>query len=241
MAPETKSEVQKLIASLREELRKVPSDVSIVICPPFLWIPYVAEIAEQSSGLFSLGAQDIAGEPHGAHTGEISPAMLSSLGVSHVIIGHSERRALGEGNGVVARKLRVAIDGGLTAILCVGETSREGNWHEFLREEIETAFAVLRPPDLRKLIVAYEPVWAIGGSRPDTPDDALTTALFVRKLASNRFGVPGGNLPVLYGGSIEPTTVTSFAQEDGIDGVLVGHASLDAHAFSTIATALSRQ
>ena len=238
MAPPTKQAALDLLGALAQELRNAPRDVSVILCPPFVWLPYVADFRGGAHN-FSVGAQDVSAKAQGAYTGEVSPAMLSSLGASHVIIGHSERRAMGEANDLIAQKLRAALDAGLTAILCVGERTREGDWHTFLQEQITSALAVLAPEDVPKLLVAYEPVWAIGGSVPDTPEDALTVAILVRKLARERFGERGRALPVLYGGSVEAKTVEPFARQEGLDGVLVGHASLSVGQFMAIVQAIA--
>lgn len=237
MAPATRKDAEKLFAALQRMLRDVPDGARIVLCPPHVWLPFAPPASEK----VALGAQDLFWEPRGAHTGEISSSMLASLGVSFVLVGHSERRAMGEDNAIVQKKLKAVLDAGMTAILCVGERDRASDhWHDFLGEQIESAFSVVERGATGRLIVAYEPVWAIGGSTPDTPDDALTVALLVRKIARKVWGESAGeNLPVLYGGSVEAASVGPFATQEGIDGVLVGHASLDTDAFSKIAGIIS--
>lgn len=234
MDPPTRREAELLFSSLAQELgAQQAKGVEVVVCPPFIWLPLIAEYAESGTG-YALGAQNVFHEKKGAHTGEVSLAMLKSMGVSYVIVGHSERRALYETNAIVAAKLKLVLEAGLKAVLCVGEKERVGDWHEFLKEEVEEALAVVDPGELEHLIIAYEPIWAIGGSETDTPDDALGMAVFIRKLMQERFGERGGSVPVLYGGSIEADNVAPFALQEGIDGVLVGHASRDAGQFARI-------
>lgn len=234
MAPQDRRKAETLAQSLVQELRARPPRVSVVVCPPFVWLSLARDIMTFSE-FCALGAQDVFFKPQGPYTGEISAPMLQSLGVSHVLIGHSERRGLGETNTLVAEKLAMAVAAGLTPILCVGETSREGDWYAFLREQVETAFAALQPRDAERLIVAYEPVWAIGSDTPDTPDSALTAAIFIRKFARERFGDRlAERMPVLYGGAVLQETVGPFAMQEGIDGVLVGRASLDAAVFGAM-------
>lgn len=237
MSPSSVEKAEELFAGIRQAVRTT-KDVEVIICPPFPWLT-LGENARSLGAKFSLGAQDLFWEAQGAHTGEVSAAMLQALHVSHVIIGHSERRALGETNEIVAKKLRAALDAGLKIILCVGEVNREGDWDAVLREEIESAFAVVQPDEIKQLLMAYEPVWAIGASKPDTPDDALSSALLIRKIGRQIFKDAGAKLPVLYGGSVSVETVGPFAMQEGIDGVLVGRASLDNKSFLSIVQALA--
>lgn len=241
MAPSSEEKAQDLVREILAGAHGISSDMRIVVCPPFIWLPLVRDFLRSAPSPFALGAQNVAEKTGGAWTGEISVSMLKALGVSHILIGHSERRTLGENNEVVSEKLRIALAQGFTAILCVGETSLEGNWHEFLKEEVESAFSVVEADQVGRLIVAYEPVWAIGAKEPDTPDSALTSAIFIRKLAQARFGERAKNLPVLYGGAVLPDTVAPFALQEGIDGVLVGRASLDPQSFRAILEAMEKK
>lgn len=239
MAPANKERAEGLFNAIIQETRSAPSGLQIIVCPPFVWIPLAREILSYT-GRFALGAQDLAMNAQGAFTGEISASMLASLGVTHVIVGHSERRALGESNDIVLAKLKTALGSGLSPILCVGEQTREGDWHTFLRTQIDSALMALAPNDAKKLIVAYEPVWAIGGQEPDTPDSALTSIILIRKITRERFGDSiARTIPILYGGSVLPETVGPFVAQEGIDGVLVGRASMDAGAFSLVVRAFA--
>lgn len=237
MAPSSPGKAEELFAALTTVARVV-GGVDVIVCPPFPWLSF-GKSGKALGASFHLGAQDLFWEAQGAFTGEVSSAMLISLGVSHVIVGHSERRSLGETNEIVAKKLRAALDAGFTPILCVGEVTREGDWDAFIKEEVESAFAAMQPKEITKLLIAYEPVWAIGADKPDTPDNALTAALLIRKIARQHFGEKGTRLPILYGGSVSAQTVGAFALQEGIDGVLVGRASLDPSSFSEIVKTLA--
>lgn len=238
MGPLERGEAERLTAALTQELQGGSERVTVVLCPPFPWLPLVGAESRMTSR-WRLGAQDAFWEERGPFTGEVSLSMLRSLTVQYVIVGHSERRALGDTNEIVGRKLRAVLSSGMTAVLCVGEIHREGDWHVVFREQVAEALGAIEAADAGKLIVTYEPVWAIGGSIPDTPDDVLSAVLFIRKLLRERFGErAASSVPILYGGSIEGGTVAPFANQEGIDGVLVGHASLNAKGFADIVRAI---
>ena len=203
--------------------------VEIAIAPPY---PFLADLAE-SRGRWSLAAQDCSAERSGAFTGEISAGMLASCGCRYVIIGHSERRKhFHESEPLLARKLERAREAELIPIFCVGETlaDREnGLTNEVLRRQIE---ALENDPSERSLVVAYEPVWAIGTGRNASPEQAEETIGHLRALLGGR-----PDLRVLYGGSVTPDNAGALARKPGVDGFLVGGASLDVAAFAAICAA----
>ncbi len=210
----------------------------IVIAPPFTAIKSVADRLEGSN--IHVSAQDIAAETkHGAHTGEVCGDMLKDAGCSHVIIGHSERRAMyGDSDAVVNRKIRAALSFGLTPIVCIGETLEErdsGNAETVVAAQLEHSLAELTASDLVRIVLAYEPVWAIGTGRTATPTQAQQMHAFIRQWISGKFDkTSADDLRILYGGSVKPENISELMTEADIDGALVGGASLEAESFSKI-------
>ena len=209
----------------------------IVVCPPFVDLHVAVDAAKRSN--VSVGAQDVHWEKEGAYTGEISTSMLLATGVTHVIIGHSERRQyFGETDDVVNLKLKAALEAGLTPICCVGEVleEREANLTEdVLRRQCLRAFHAISNKKAARLIVAYEPVWAIGTGKTATPQMAADAHALIRAEAAKAFGEEHANkLRILYGGSVKPENAKALMAEEEIDGALVGGASLDPTSFSKI-------
>ena len=238
MNPPTAVEARRLFAAAQKAAAR--RSVSLVVCPPVAYLPLFRRTKKAA-----LGAQDVSGEEGGGHTGEVSAAMLGGLGVSHVIIGHSERRAEGEDNAAVSKKVRAALAAGLTAILCIGERERdrEAEYLSFLEEELRSALEGLSAKELKRLVVAYEPVWAIGKSAAEAmpPEDVHEMVLFVRKLLAGLFNrLAAETVPVLYGGSVELPNVRELLERGTADGLLVGHASLDARQFAEILAIVDR-
>ena len=209
----------------------------IAVCPPFIDLPAAVEAAKGSN--VGIGAQDMYWEKEGAYTGEISTGMLLAVGCSHVIIGHSERRQyFGESDDTVNLKLKVALEAGLTPIVCVGEVleEREANLtDDVLRRQCLRAFHAISGKKAAKLVVAYEPVWAIGTGKTATPQMAADAHQLIRSEAAKAFGDEfAQGLRILYGGSVKPENAKSLMSEEEIDGALVGGASLDAKSFAAI-------
>jgi triosephosphate isomerase len=209
----------------------------IVVCPPFIDLPASVEAAHGSN--IALGAQDVHWEKEGAYTGEISCGMLLAAGVAHVIIGHSERRQyFGETDDVVNLKLKAALEAGVTPIVCVGEVLEEreaGLTEDVLRRQCLRAFHAISAKKAAKLIVAYEPVWAIGTGKTATPQMAADAHTLIRTEAAKAFGEDfGEHLRILYGGSVKPENAKALMAEGEIDGALVGGASLDPKSFAAI-------
>ncbi len=209
----------------------------IVISPPYIDL-YVAVQAVKGS-LVAIGAQDLHWEKEGAYTGEICPSMLLDIGCTHVIIGHSERRQyFGETDDMVNFKLKAALEAGLTPIVCVGEVleEREANLTEdVLRRQCLRAFHAISGKKAEKLVVAYEPVWAIGTGKTATPQMASDAHTLIRGEAAKAFGQEyADKLRILYGGSVKPENAKTLMAEEEIDGALVGGASLDPKSFTAI-------
>ena len=209
----------------------------IVLCPPFMSLYTVVEATKGSN--VAVGAQNMHWEKEGAFTGECSPGMLVAEGVTHVIIGHSERRQyFGETDDTVNRKLEVALEHGLTPIVCVGEVLEEREAHlteDVLRRQCSLAFRGISAKKAARLVVAYEPVWAIGTGKTATPEIAEQAHLVIRHEAEKAFGKPFSDaLRIQYGGSVKPDNAKSLMSQPDIDGALVGGASLDPQNFAKI-------
>ncbi len=209
----------------------------IVVCPPYVDLNAALEAAKGSH--VSMGAQNVYWKDEGAFTGEISPSMLVEIGCTHVIIGHSERRQyFGETDDTVNLKLKAALEHGLTPIVCVGEVLEEresGMTEDVLRRQCVRAFHAISGKKAAKLVIAYEPVWAIGTGKTATPQMAADAHVLIRGEAAKAFGQEfADSLRILYGGSVKPENAKSLMSEEEIDGALVGGASLDAKSFAAI-------
>jgi triosephosphate isomerase len=216
------------------------SRVAVAVCPPFPYLLPVAEVLRGSP--VALGAQDVYCETEGAFTGEVSPAMLLDVGCRYVIVGHSERRhILHEDDQFINRKVRAALAAGLHVILCVGETlaEREGNRTEaVLDAQLSGGLAGLTADRLADLVIAYEPVWAIGTGRNATPEQAQDAHAFIRRRVGQMFGEKAASaLPIQYGGSVKPENAAALLGQPDVDGALVGGASLKADSFLAIVRA----
>lgn len=226
-------------AFFREFLPLVAGHVrdEIVVCPPF--IDLQAAVADAQRSNVGVGAQNMHWEKEGAFTGEISAPMLVDIGVTHIIIGHSERRQyFNETDDTVNRKLEVALEHGMTPIVCVGEVLEEreaGLTEDVLRRQCLRAFNGISGRKAAKLVIAYEPVWAIGTGKTATPQMAADAHLVIRGEAAKAFGQEfGDRMRILYGGSVKPDNATALMSEEEIDGALVGGASLDPKTFVKI-------
>jgi len=209
----------------------------IVVCPPYIDLADAMEAAKGSN--VAIGAQNVHWKEEGAFTGEISAAMLLALGVKHVIIGHSERRQyFGETDDAVNLRLKAALEAGLTPICCVGEVLEEreaGLTDDVLRRQCVRAFHAISAKKATKMVVAYEPVWAIGTGKTATPEIAAEAHAVIRREATEIFGEEfAGKLRILYGGSVKPENAATLMAQEEIDGALVGGASLDAKSFAAI-------
>ena len=223
------SEAGAFTERLRDGLQDVQG-VEKIVCPSFVSLPAVAE-GLSGSGI-RVGAQNMHYEDKGTYTGEVSPAMVKEL-CEYVILGHSERRQrFNETDEMVAKKVTAAIAVGLKPILCVGETLAEreaGDATVVVQRQVRAALREV--PSLDGVIVAYEPVWAIGTGVPSSPADAQYIMEFIRGLMQEDFGRSAKDLPILYGGSVDANNVAGFVAQPDIDGALVGSASLDADGF----------
>jgi triosephosphate isomerase (TIM) len=206
--------------------------VEVVICPPFTALRSVQTLIDSDRLSFQLGAQNVYPEEEGAFTGEVSPPMLTALRVRYVIVGHSERRQLfGEDDALVNRKVRAVSAAGMTPILCVGETLEErdaGGTESTITQQLRRALAGVDAGQAGSIVIAYEPIWAIGTGRNAEPDDAGRVIATIRETLRNAYdGELANAVRVLYGGSVKPGNMRGFMAHPEIDGALVGGASLD--------------
>jgi triosephosphate isomerase (TIM) len=216
-----------------------PDGPEVVICPPFTSLKPAVELCIQST--VRVAAQNMHEEESGAFTGEVSAAMLLELGVDAVILGHSERRTLfAESDEALARKVAVALAAGLEPILCVGETEQQrdaGETEAVLERQLDVDLEAVAAEHMARVVIAYEPVWAIGTGRTATPEQAQEAILFIRDLLRRRSEDAADGGRILYGGSVKPDNAAALLREPDIDGALVGGASLDPGDFAAIVAA----
>ena len=230
------SEAVALVSKLRDEIKTMNEGPEVLVAPPFTSIGPVKEVIKDCP--ISLGAQNMHWEDSGAFTGEISGKMLMEIGCTHVILGHSERRHIfGETEDMINKKVNKACELGLTPILCIGETLEEreaGHTFDVLASQLRGSLASIVEKTLlpNDLIIAYEPVWAIGTGKTATPEQAQEAHQFVRDWVQETFGNESAQgLRILYGGSVKPDNAASLMAMPDIDGALVGGASLKAESF----------
>jgi len=216
--------------------------VDIAVCPPFVYLETVAKAIAGSPVM--LGAQNLYPEPKGAFTGEISGPMLKDMGCQFVILGHSERRAMGESSEFVNEKVFAALECGLKPIICVGETLRqrkEGKTLAVVRRQIDGSLSGLSPEQMQKCVIAYEPVWAIGTGENATPEQAEEVQAEIRRLLTERFGkAVAESVRIQYGGSVKASVAADIFQKPNVDGGLIGGASLKADEFLGIVAAAQK-
>lgn len=214
--------------------------VTVAVCPPF---PYLSRVADALRGSrVTLGAQNLYPEKEGAFTGEVSPTMLLDCGCRYVILGHSERRhKLGETDAFINQKVKAALAAGLHVILCVGETLAEREAHQqeaVFHKHVSSGLAGVSGEALPRVVIAYEPVWAIGTGRNATPEQAQEAHVFIRRRIGDLYGQPAAQaLLIQYGGSVKPDNAAILMREPDVDGALVGGASLQADQFLAIVRA----
>lgn len=232
----TTAEAEELVKGLKNNLTAV-SDREIVVCPPFSALSVVSQLIKGSN--IALGAQNMHWEQKGAFTGEISPLMLADTGCRYVIIGHSERRQyFGETDETVNKKIKSAFANGLIPIVCVGETlaEREKNvTFEVVQRQVKKGISGLSPEQSKTIVIAYEPVWAIGTGKTATPEQAEEVHLYIRELYGELYGNDAAQqIRILYGGSMKPDNVSDLMNQSDIDGGLIGGASLEVDSFTKI-------
>lgn len=228
MNPPTLVEAKKIFAGITMAASKT-RNLEVVVCPP---APFIAPLKAGYSGKkIVFGAQNVHHEEKGSKTGEYAASMLKSIGVGFCIAGHSERRAMGEDNALIAKKIERIIAAGMTAVLCVGERERDnsGAYLGVLKEQLKSALDPLPRVQFANIVIAYEPVWAIGKTAKDAmqPSDVHGSVIFIRKTIAEFSSLAiASEIPILYGGSVEAVNANSLMRDGFMDGFLVGHASL---------------
>lgn len=232
----TWTEAKQLVEELARKVTDSDPQSRIVVAPP---APYLCGLKAGLPAQIALAAQNCSAYDTGAYTGEYTAGMLASLGVQYVIVGHSERREIfGETNETIREKVRQVLDAGLYAILCVGEKLEDreaGNHEAVVQEQLEKAFLnEIGEDEARHVVVAYEPVWAIGTGKTASSEQAQAMHLHIRKLMSDKYGDTALDISVLYGGSVKPGNAEELFQQEDIDGGLIGGASLKPDDFLAI-------
>jgi triosephosphate isomerase len=228
--------------SLDQYFREKPSGkAEVILCTPFIHLPDVSEILKD--GKLLSGAQNCASESSGAFTGEVSASMIKSTGAEYVIIGHSERRTYyNEDDKILNKKTILALNNGLKVIFCCGEVKEErekGKHFNVVKRQLDEGLFTLNTDEIKKVVIAYEPVWAIGTGLTATPEQAQEMHQYIRKLVGNKYGNEiSGNLTILYGGSCKPSNAAEIFSKPDVDGGLIGGASLKKDDFVAIVEAI---
>ncbi len=242
MNPPNLEAAKRLVRVIKKGLRGI-AGIEIVFCPPFIFLSDIKNELKKSG--IQLGAQNLFWAEKGAYTGEISVSMIKSLGCSYVIIGHSERRQiLGETDEIVNLKLRQTLKRGLNCVLCIGETleeKQEDKMTEVITHQLQSNLKDVSLFSLPRISIAYEPIWAIGsGTPPANPNEIMTAGLLVRKILANLYSASAAQkMRILYGGSVVGSNATLYIKESGMNGLLVGGASLNATEFINIIKTVS--
>jgi len=232
--PKTLKEAKSLLSAY-----SLPRGLSLVVCPPSVFLASLQKGSK--SGRIAFGAQNIFYEKEGPYTGELAAGMVEDVGAHYALVGHAERRKEGETDEEIARKAGAAARAGLTAILCIGERERDehGFYLNHLKSQLEKGLAEITPALLKRVIIAYEPLWAIGASSPITPRDLEETVLYLRKILHSLYKGKGLAAPVLYGGSVSAENAASFVNTGDVNGLLVGRESLKPASFNALLDTLA--
>jgi triosephosphate isomerase len=237
MNPSTYKDAKKLFEATKKAA-DIAKDITIVVAPPSI---YLRELRASYKGKkLSFAVQNASAESSGSFTGEISIVQAKDAGAAYVIVGHAERRAMGETNDDTRKKVTAAVALSLLPILCVGETTRgqEGDHFSFIKDQLKAGFADIPVAKISRITIAYEPVWAIGGSVAMSPRDMHEMAIFIRKTVVGLYGEKGMAVKILYGGSIDEGNAAEMLLHGDVAGLLVGRASADSEKFSALVKAI---
>ena len=235
MNPPTLAEARRIFGVVKRVAVKIRK-AEVIICPPFIYLSALAKAVKNARNI-SLGVQDIFWETIGSYTGEISPVMSLNAGAKYVIIGHSERRILGETDSQVAKKTVLALKLGLRVIVCIGESFRDekGEYLGFLKNQIKNSLQGVTGKFLENLIIAYEPIWAIGGKEAMRPTQVEETGIFIRKILADLYDQESAmKAIILYGGSVDAKNAEAIVYQGNVQGLLIGRQSLDPESFQAI-------
>lgn len=236
MNPKSAREARATFLNIKSKAAKL-RNVQTIICPTHV---HIRELTQSVTGhRCVLGAQDVSAEKEGAHTGDVSAAQLLDSGVTHCIVGHSERRATGESDSLISKKIQLLTKNNITPILCIGEQQRDeaGRYIQHIKQQLLGSLQGVPKTQIGGLVIAYEPIWAIGkdAQREATPEDILEISILIRKILVDAYGKKTGeSVTIIYGGSVHPENAESILVRGGVEGLLVGRASLDPTKFTTL-------
>ncbi len=240
MNPQSQKEAELLFKESYSLVKNI-KNTQIILCPPF---PFLFINKKFKSKKIMLGSQNVSNQAEGSYTGEVSPMMLKNMGVSYSIVGHGERRSLGENNKIVNQKILNLLKFKLLPILCVGESYRdpEGKYLSFVEEQIKESLMGVSSSQMKNIMIAYEPIWAIGknAEREATREEFMEIKIFIKKVISDIYNPKiAHSIVILYGGSVNPLNTRAFMQDGGADGLLVGRDSINPKKFGAILSALN--
>jgi triosephosphate isomerase len=241
MNPQSKKEAEAIFSSISKGIKNI-KNTDIVICPPF---PFLFIKEKLKNKKIILGGQDVSFEREGSYTSEVSSSMLKNFGVEYVIIGHSERRRIGDTNSIINKKISATLKSKMTPVFCVGENKRDinGFYLSFIKQQLEEGLSGILKPQMKNIVIAYEPVWAIGSGsiRVAIPSEFIEIRIYIKKIISDLFDIKTANsVRIIYGGSVNPLNAESFIKEGGADGILVGRDSLNPKKFCSIINLVSK-
>jgi triosephosphate isomerase len=239
MNPQSFKEAVLLFNQTLIEVKKT-KNIKTIICPPF---PFLSVYGKSKNQKIALGAQNVSREGEGSYTGEVSPKMLRSLGVGYVIVGHGEERKRGETNELINEKILNLLKFKLSPILCIGESirDRDGEYLSFVEDQIKSCLSGVLRAQMKNIVIAYEPIWAIGvnAKREARPDEFTEMKIFIKKVISDIYDAKTAHsIPILYGGSVHKENAQAFIKEGNADGLLVGRDSINPKKFGAILRAL---
>ncbi len=231
MFPERLDEAKKIVNEVKKVSKKIKR-TNVVLCPPHIYIPIFSGLKSP----IKLGAQDTNAERAGSLTGEVSVSQIEQFNVGYVIVGHSERRKMGESDEEINKKIRSVVDYGMTAIICVGEAVRDhnGEYLNFIKNQIYSGLKNIDKKNLSQVVVAYEPIWAVGAKEAMSPRDVHEMSLFIKKVLKDMFGDYSSLVSVLYGGAVDRVNAETLVRDGDVAGLLIGRQSLVAKDFVEI-------
>ncbi len=232
MNPPSLNEAKDLVKDVKRTARNLRK-TNVCICPPFVYLLPLAKLVNKP---LYLGAQNAHHEYLGAFTGEISFSELPQFGVDYVILGHSERRKMGETDEVINKKVKSVVNANMTAILCVGESSRDqnGEFYNLIKQQIQTGLRDVSKKSADNVVIAYEPIWAIGAKEAMHPRDLHEMSIFIRKVLKDMYGISADYIRILYGGTADRVNADSLVRDGNVSGLLVGRESLRSKDFIEI-------
>lgn len=233
MNPVNQEEAKDIVSRVKRASAKLKKS-QVVVCPPHIYIPLFSKL---KGGNFFLGAQNANHEMLGSFTGEVSYSHLYQFGVRFVILGHSERRKMGETDELINKKVKSVVNSGMTAIVCVGEKTRDhnGDYLDVIKDQIASALQDIPKKLLENVVIAYEPIWAIGASEAMNPRELHEMSIFIKKTLKDFFGIMGEDARVIYGGSVDIVNADSLVRDGDVSGLLIGRESLKSKTFIEIA------